>query len=117
MQKRLKKVEASSHAWAVTIIWDKAQDFFVFDPLGNKYIDFTSGIFIANAGHNNPQVKKALQEAMNGPMSTYTYMNEARLSYLEFLIENTPSQFEKAFLLSAGTEATEAALKLIKLTE
>ena len=76
------------------IIWDKAQDFFVFDPLGNKYIDFTSGIFIANAGHNNPQVKKALQEAMNGPMSTYTYMNEARLSYLEFLIENTPSQFE-----------------------
>ncbi|MBN2570157.1 MAG: aspartate aminotransferase family protein, partial [Deltaproteobacteria bacterium] len=31
------------------------------------------------------------------------------------LIETTPDQFEKAFLLSAGTEATECALKLMRM--
>ena len=30
------------------------------------------------------------------------------------MIEKTPEQFEKAFLLSAGTEATECALKLMR---
>ena len=34
---------------------------------------------------------------------------------MDFLIQNTPKQFEKAFLLSAGTEATEVALKLMRL--
>ena len=29
-------------------------------------------------------------------------MNKPRLEYFEYLIEHTPSQFEKAFLLSAG---------------
>ena len=38
-EKRSKKVEASFMHGQLPIIWDKAQDFFVFDPLGNKYID------------------------------------------------------------------------------
>ena len=48
-------------------------------------------------------------------MHTYTYASSERINYLEYLINNTPEQFEKAFLLSAGTEATEAALKLMRL--
>jgi len=48
-------------------------------------------------------------------LHTYTYPSSERINYLEYLIKNTPKQFEKAFLLSAGTEATEAALKLMRL--
>lgn len=114
-ENKLKVIEASSMHGQLPIVWDKADDIFVYDPLGNKYIDFSSGIFIANAGHNNKAVKQAIVEAMEGPMSTYTYMSNARVDYLEYLIANTPDNLEKAFLLSAGTEATEAALKLIKL--
>ena len=36
---------------------------------------------------------------------------------MEYLIDNTPAQFEKAFLLSAGTEATEVALKLMRMKD
>ena len=38
-----------------------------------------------------------------------------RAEYLRYLIESTPPQFEKAFLLSAGTEATECAMKLMRM--
>ena len=48
-------------------------------------------------------------------LHTYTYLSKERIEYLEYLINNTPAQFEKAFLLSAGTEATEVALKLMRM--
>jgi 4-aminobutyrate aminotransferase-like enzyme len=42
-------------------------------------------------------------------------MSEVRAKYLEKLIEFAGPPFGKAFLLSAGTEATEATLKLIRM--
>ena len=48
-------------------------------------------------------------------MCTYTYANEERINYLEYLITNTPKNFQKAFMLSAGTETTEVAMKLMRL--
>ncbi len=38
-----------------------------------------------------------------------------RIDYIEALLDFANHDFEKAFLLSAGTEATEAALKLMRL--
>ncbi|SVC09275.1 uncharacterized protein METZ01_LOCUS262129, partial [marine metagenome] len=48
-------------------------------------------------------------------MHTYTYPSKERAEYLEYLIEQTPAQFEKAYLISSGTEATETALKLMRM--
>ena len=98
------------------VVWDRAEDFQVYDPWGNVWIDFTSTIFVANAGHGNKRIREALKKVIDKPLlHTYTYASQERIDYLEYLISNTPSQFEKAFLLSAGTEATEAALKLMRL--
>ena len=40
---------------------------------------------------------------------------EQRADYLEKLIKFAGKNFQKAFFLSAGTEATEAALKLMRM--
>ena len=71
--------------------------------------------FLSNAGHGNKRIIKALKKVLEKPLLTYTYTSPERAEFLKYLIDNTPSQFEKAFLLSAGTEATEAALKLMRL--
>jgi len=98
------------------MIWDRAEDFQVFDKWGNTWIDFTSTIFVANAGHSNKRIVNALKKLLEKPiMHTYTYASHERINYLDYLISHTPKQFEKAFLLSAGTEATEVALKLMRL--
>jgi len=112
----LDQYESISMHGQLPIVWDRAEDFQVFDAWGNKWIDFTSTIFVANAGHANKRVIEAIQNVINKPLlHTYTYASKERADYLKYLIDNTPPQFEKAFLLSAGTEATEAALKLMRL--
>tara|TARA_B110000305_G_scaffold241677_1_gene316939 strand:- start:5027 stop:6409 length:1383 start_codon:yes stop_codon:yes gene_type:complete len=114
---RVYKLESHSMHGQMPIVWDRAEGFQVYDKWGNKWIDFTSTIFVANAGHANPRIVKALKSVLDKPLlHTYTYASEERLEYLEYLIENTPNQFEKAFLLSAGTETTEVALKLMRLS-
>jgi len=113
---RLEKTESRSMQGQFPIIWDKAEDFSVYDIAGNKWIDFTSTIFVANIGHGNKRVSAAIKEVLDKPLvSTYAYMSEVRAKYLEKLIDFAGPPFGKAFLLSAGTEATEATLKLIRM--
>jgi len=98
------------------IVWDRAEDFQIFDRHGNCWIDFTSTIFVTNAGHANSTVVTALREKIDQRLlHTYTFAHESRALFLKKLIEITPPPLEKAFLLSAGTEATECALKLMRM--
>ena len=113
---RLERVESRSMHGQIPLVWDKAKGSSVFDHAGNKWIDFTSTIFVANVGHSNPAVLAAASRSLSDQMiACYAYPNIKRANYLEKLIEFAGPNFEKAFLLSAGTEATEAAMKLMKM--
>ncbi|WP_321504077.1 aminotransferase class III-fold pyridoxal phosphate-dependent enzyme [uncultured Methanoregula sp.] len=112
----LDKYESRSMHGQMPIVWDHAEDFQVGDRYGNTWIDFSSTIFVANAGHANPKICEALKRIIDQKLlHSYTYYTEIRRDYIRKLIEFTPSQFEKAFLLSSGTEATECALKLMRM--
>jgi len=101
----------------IPILWDSAKDFNIFDIKGNKFIDFTSAIFFSNVGHSNARVTAAMQDMLNKPiLGCYAYGNEVRSRYLKKLVEFCGPGFDKAFLLSAGTETTEAAFKLMRMS-
>src|SRR3990172_11155773 len=113
---RLDAHESRSMHGQLPIVWHRAKDFNIYDMAGNCWIDFTSTIFVANVGHSNHRVISALKKALDQPlMSCYAYSNENRAEYHEKLVAFAGAPFEKAFLLSAGTEATEAALKLMRM--
>lgn len=113
---RLEKVESRSMHGQLPLVWDRAEDSSVYDIAGNRWIDFTSTIFVANVGHSNRRVTDAIRATLDHPLySCYAYANQVRAQYLEKLIAFAGSPFEKAFLLSAGTEATEAVLKLMRM--
>lgn len=113
---KMYRTESRSMHGQMPIIWDRAEGFQVHDAWGNIWIDFSSTIFVTNAGHGNKRIVEALRKVLDKPLlHTYTYGNLERIEYIDYLIQHTPKQFEKAFLLSAGTEATECALKLIRL--
>jgi 4-aminobutyrate aminotransferase-like enzyme len=112
----LEQYESKSMQGQIPIIWNKAEDFSIYDKQGNKWIDFTSTIFVANVGHGNQRVRNAVKDVLEKPLlHTYAYANEERVQYYKKLVEFAGPPFEKAFLLSAGTEATEAALKLMRM--
>tara|TARA_B110000879_G_C11141680_1_gene500614 strand:- start:525 stop:1901 length:1377 start_codon:yes stop_codon:yes gene_type:complete len=113
----LDKYESRSMHGQIPILWDSAKDFNIFDIKGNKFIDFTSAIFFSNVGHSNARVTAAMQDMLNKPLlGCYAYGNEVRSRYLKKLVEFCGPGFDKAFLLSAGTETTEAAFKLMRMS-
>lgn len=112
--KELAKYEARSMHGQLPVTWDKAKGNYVYDKKGNKYLDFTSGIFVTNCGHS--AIGKALiKQCKQNLIFSYTFPTEIRLKFLKKLIETTPKFCEKAFLMSSGTEATECAVKLMKM--
>ena len=114
--KKLELYESRSMQGQMPIVWDRAEDFNIYDKHGNKWIDFTSTIFVANVGHGNQIVRNAVKEVLEKPLlHTYAYVNEERVRYQKKLVKFAGSSFNKTFLLSAGTEATEAALKLMRM--
>ena len=114
--KSLEKSESRSMQGQLPIVWSKANGHSLFDIAGNKFIDFTSTIFVTNIGHSNDNLIKNLKKTLDKKLlHSYAYFNNNRENYLKKLIKFAGKNFEKAFLMSAGTEATEAALKLMRL--
>lgn len=111
----IKKYESSNVMDQLPVIWDHAKDFQVFDSWGNSWIDFTSSIFVTNAGHGNSQIVKRIKEQLDKPLlHSYSYPTPIRATFLEKLISMVPPYLEKASLFSSGTEASERAIKLAR---
>ncbi|MEX0724638.1 MAG: aminotransferase class III-fold pyridoxal phosphate-dependent enzyme [Planctomycetaceae bacterium] len=113
--KRLREVEPQSMAGLPPIVWHQAEGFLVRDPFGNQWIDLTSGIVLANAGHAHPRIVEAIRRAVDQPLlATYAFPSEPRLRLLEKLTELSPIPDSKAILFSSGTEASECAIMLMR---
>jgi len=114
--KKLGKVESRSMHGQLPIAWSKAKNFNIYDIAGNKFIDFTSTIFVANVGHSNDRIKKYINRSLKlNFIHSYAYINKIRAEYIDKLVKFCGKGFQKAFLMSAGTEATEAAFKLMRM--
>lgn len=112
----IKKFESRSMQGQLPIVWKKAENFTIEDFYNKKYIDFTSTIFVSNIGHSNRKLISSLKKTLNKKLlHSYAYFHELRSIYLKKLVKFAGKGFDKAFLMSSGTEATEAALKLMRL--
>jgi len=70
---------------------------------------------MANIGHDHPRLRAAIHAAADRKLlASYAYPTEVRLALLEKLVALSPVSDSKAILFSAGTEATEAAMMLMR---
>ena len=53
---RLYETESLAMHGQLPIVWDRAENFQVYDAWGNCWIDFSSTIFVTNSGHGIPAV-------------------------------------------------------------
>lgn len=97
------------------VIWHKAEGVNVFDPYGNVWLDWSSGVLVANVGHGHPAIVSAVQEELQKPLlHNYCFPSEERALLAERLVELAPDGIEKCFLLTTGSEAVECCLKLMR---
>lgn len=88
----------------------------VWDGAGREYIDCVAGVGVANVGHCNPAVVKAIQEqAARLITCNELFYNDARAQCLERLNRITPEGIDRFFLCNSGTEAVEGAIKFARM--
>jgi 4-aminobutyrate aminotransferase/(S)-3-amino-2-methylpropionate transaminase len=112
----LQQSEPRSMMGQPPIVWDKAEDFIVSDRWGNRWIDWSSGVLITNAGHGRKEIRAALREMIDrGLLASYVFVHERRARLAEMLRALSPDpQKYRVFLMSTGSEATENCIKLSK---
>ncbi len=88
----------------------------VWDEAGREYIDCVAGVGVANVGHCNPAVVRAIQEqAARLITCNELFYNDARARCLERLDRITPEGINRFFLCNSGTEAVEGAIKFARM--
>ena len=112
------KYDATDVRHQLPIIWDSANGSEVYDVFGNKYIDFSSTIFVASAGHggsNGSDLSIALMSQIQSLIHSYTFPTLIKDQFLGEFKKFLPSFCEKIYLASAGSEVTSWALKLMRM--
>ena len=88
----------------------------VWDAKGREYIDCVGGHGVANVGHANPAVIRAVTEQVQRlVICPNGFYNDRRARLLAELVRVAPPGLERAFLCNSGAEAVEAALKFARL--
>ena len=97
------------------VVWDRAEKVSVYDAYGNRWLDWSSGVLVTNAGHGRKSIRDAIiAETERGLLHTYCFSSVARAKLAAKLVEITPAPLTRAFILTTGSEATECAIKLAK---
>ena len=94
------------------VIWDRAKGFQVYDKYGNVFLDFSSGVLVANCGHSHPEVIKAVKTELDRELIfSYCFHNEARERLLNKLKEISPTALNKYYRRNTGEETKETGIK------
>ena len=112
---RLRRFEPQSMRGQPPVVWERAEDIFVYDKYGNRWLDWSSGVLVTNAGHGAKEIREAIIAQVNsGLLHNYVFPSEERAELVEFLAKLAPEPLKKIFLLTTGSEATECAIKLAR---
>jgi 4-aminobutyrate aminotransferase/(S)-3-amino-2-methylpropionate transaminase len=95
----------------------KAEDGWLEDVDGNRYIDFAGGIGCINVGHRREPVVSAVRDQLNRFLHTCVQVTpyESYIRLAERMNEVTPGRFpKKTIFLNSGAEAVENAVKIAR---
>jgi len=104
-----------SHATPVYVA--RAQDAWLEDVDGNRYIDFAGGIGCLNTGQRNETIVSAIEAQLQNFLHTCGQVTpyESYVRLAERLNQITPGKFpKKTLLVNTGAEAVENAVKIAR---
>ncbi|MFC6279781.1 MULTISPECIES: aspartate aminotransferase family protein [Polaromonas] len=93
-----------------------ASGLYITDTAGKKYLDACGGAAVSCLGHNHPDVIAAMAAQMAQLDYAHTSFFTTRVAeeLADTLIANAPAGMSHVYLVSGGSEAMEAALKMAR---
>ena len=87
-----------------------------YDATGREYLDFLSQLFNVNLGFGNKKVVEAIKkQAGEVNYTKNTFLNIPKILLAKRLAEVTHEDLTKVFFSNSGTEANEAAFKMVRI--
>jgi len=112
---RLHALEPVAMRGQPPVVWHRAEGFQVYDAWGNQWVDWSSGVLVANAGHGRREIVDAIAAQASARLLTnYCFPSEVRARLVQKLVSILPEPLKKVFLLTTGSEAVECAIKLCR---
>lgn len=113
--RELRAREPLSMSGQPPVVWDEAEGVAVRDRWGNQWLDWSSGVLVANAGHGRKEIVDAIvAQARTGVLHHYCFPGRPRAELVRELARWAPRGLSKVFLLTTGAEAVECAIKLAR---
>ena len=87
---------------------------YLIDTTGKRYLDGSGGAAVSCLGHSDASVKAAMQQQTDSVAYAHTgfFTSEPAEALADKLCQLAPKGIGRVYLLSGGSEAVEAALKL-----
>ena len=104
----------SSQVRLFPVVFESGRGVTLTDVDGNTYIDFSSGIYVANCGHGHPKIVEAIQKQVATLMNAHDFATPIKRDLLVKLAEITPGDLNGAQLYSTGAEAVEAGMRAMR---
>ena len=89
---------------------------YLYDSSGKQYLDGSSGAAVSSLGHSDPDVAAAIRAQLADLAFAHTgfFTSEAAEELASLLVAKAPEGIAKVYLVSGGSEAVEASLKLAR---
>lgn len=101
----------SSQVRLFPVAFDSGFGYTLTDVDGNKYIDFSSGIYVTGLGHCHPKISEAVAAQAKKLMNCHDFSTTVKMQLMEKLHEITGGRFGGFQLYDSGTTAVEAGLR------
>ncbi|MDR1096696.1 MAG: aspartate aminotransferase family protein [Tannerella sp.] len=101
----------SSQVKLFPVCFDHGYGITLTDVDGNKYLDFSSGIYVTSLGHCHPKISEAICIWAKKLMNIHDFTTPVKEQLMEKMASVLPGKLNAIQLYSDGTTAVEAAVR------
>lgn len=95
------------------VVLSHGEGVWLWDPEGNRYLDFLAAYSAVNQGHRHPHIIQALKDQADRlTLTSRAFHNDRMAGFLDHLCRYTG--FTRALPMNTGAEAVETALKMAR---
>lgn len=104
----------SSQVKLFPVAFESGRGCTLIDVDGNRYIDFSSGIYVTTLGHCHPKITGAVQKYAATLMNCHDFTTEIKTRLMEKMAEILPGDLSGFQLYDSGTAAVEAGMRVLR---
>lgn len=101
----------SSQVKLFPVCFEEGYGITLTDVDGNRYLDFSSGIYVASLGHCHPKISEAISFWAKKLMNAHDFSTPVKEKLMEKMADILPGNLNAIQLYSDGTTAVEAAIR------